>query len=93
MSTPVNVAVVGATGAVGEVMLSILARTQVSRSRNCIALASERSAGQTVAFGDKSIIVRDLATFDPSASISPCSRPAVRSRRSTRRNSPRPARS
>jgi len=65
MSTPVNVAVVGATGAVGEVMLSIL-HERGFPIKELFALASERSAGQTVAFGDKSIVVRDLATFDPS---------------------------
>jgi aspartate-semialdehyde dehydrogenase len=64
MSTPVNVAVVGATGAVGEVMLSILHERGFPINK-LYALASARSAGQTVAFGDEAIVVRDLATFDP----------------------------
>ena len=64
MSTPVTVAVVGATGAVGEVMLSILHERSFP-IKELIALASARSAGQTVKFGDEQIMVRDLATFDP----------------------------
>lgn len=59
-----KVAVVGATGAVGEVMLSILAERRFPASE-VIALASERSAGGYVKFGDDEILVRDLATFDP----------------------------
>lgn len=64
MSKQFNVAVVGATGAVGEVMLSILAERKFPVGR-IHALASERSAGGVVKFGDEEIIVRDLATFDP----------------------------
>ncbi len=59
-----RVAVVGATGAVGETMLSILAERAFPVSE-LIALASERSAGTTVNFGDDEIAVQDLATFDP----------------------------
>jgi aspartate-semialdehyde dehydrogenase len=65
MSTPVNVAVVGATGAVGEVMLSIL-HERGFPIKELYALASARSAGQTVQFGDRQVVVRDLASFDPS---------------------------
>ncbi len=64
MSKTFNVAVVGATGAVGEVMLSILAERKFPVGQ-IHALASERSAGGTVTFGDQELIVRDLATFDP----------------------------
>ena len=64
MSKTFNVAVVGATGAVGEVMLSILAERKFPVGQ-IHALASERSAGGTVTFGDEELIVRDLATFDP----------------------------
>ncbi|UNK43637.1 aspartate-semialdehyde dehydrogenase [Luteimonas sp. S4-F44] len=60
-----RVAVVGATGAVGDTMLSILAERDFPVSE-LIALASERSAGTTVKFGDEDIVVQDLATFDPS---------------------------
>ena len=64
MSTPVTVAVVGAPGAVGEVMLSILHERRFPVQR-LIALASTRSVGQFVEFGDQRIPVVDLATFDP----------------------------
>ena len=59
-----KVAVVGATGAVGETMLSVLAERKFPVSE-LVALASERSAGGEVAFGDDEVLVRDLATFDP----------------------------
>ena len=64
MSRTFKVAVVGATGTVGEVMLSILAERKFPVSE-IVALASERSAGGTVKFGNRDIVVRDLATFDP----------------------------
>jgi len=59
-----KVAVVGATGAVGETMLSVLAERKFPVGE-IVALASERSAGGEVAFGDDEAMVRDLATFDP----------------------------
>jgi aspartate-semialdehyde dehydrogenase len=58
-----DVAVVGATGAVGETMLSILAERGFPVG-NVYALASERSAGKTVSFGRRELIVEDLAEFD-----------------------------
>ncbi|MEH6457154.1 MAG: aspartate-semialdehyde dehydrogenase [Cocleimonas sp.] len=58
-----DVAVVGATGAVGEVMLQILAERNFPVG-TVYALASERSAGKRVKFGNKSLVVEDLATFD-----------------------------
>ena len=64
MSKQFKVAVVGATGAVGETMLSILAERKFPASE-VVALASERSAGDYVKFGNDEILVRDLATFDP----------------------------
>jgi len=63
MSKKFDIAVVGATGAVGETMLSILAERQFPIG-NIYALASARSAGNRVAFGDKMIVVEDLAEFD-----------------------------
>ena len=57
------VAIVGATGAVGETLLSILAERKFPISR-LIALASVRSAGDNVEFDGKSIRVLDLAEFD-----------------------------
>jgi len=58
-----DVAVVGATGAVGETMLSILAERKFP-VRNVYAVASERSAGKKVAFGNRELVVEDLAEFD-----------------------------
>ena len=59
-----TVAVVGATGAVGETMLSILAERDFPVGE-LDALASERSAGGEVEFAGRKVPVRDLATFDP----------------------------
>ena len=58
-----RVAVVGATGAVGREMLSILEERQFPADE-VIAVASSRSAGQSIAFGDGELMVRDLAKFD-----------------------------
>ncbi|MEE9444310.1 MAG: aspartate-semialdehyde dehydrogenase [Cocleimonas sp.] len=58
-----DIAVVGATGAVGEVMLEILAERNFPVG-TVYALASERSAGKRVKFGSKSLVVEDLAKFD-----------------------------
>ncbi len=58
-----DVAVVGATGAVGEVMLSILAERDFPVG-TVYALASERSVGKRISFGDKTLVVEDLAKFD-----------------------------
>lgn len=64
MGKQYRVAVVGATGAVGETMLSVLAERKFP-AREVVALASERSAGMEVAFGDDEVMVHDLASFDP----------------------------
>lgn len=63
MTKKVNVAVVGATGAVGETMLSILAERRFPVDQ-VYALASGRSAGKQVPFGDGFLVVEDLADFD-----------------------------
>ena len=63
MSGTYDIAVVGATGAVGEAMLEILAERKFPVGK-VHALASERSAGKRVAFGDRQLVVEDLATFD-----------------------------
>ena len=60
----VTVAVVGATGAVGQTMLAILEERNFPVGE-LVALASERSAGTTIRFRGQDIVVRDLATFDP----------------------------
>jgi aspartate-semialdehyde dehydrogenase len=64
MSKTYNVAIVGATGAVGEAMLSILAERQFPVGTLHL-LASERSAGAKIKYGARDIVVQDLATFDP----------------------------
>ena len=63
MSKTYDVAVVGATGAVGETMLSILAERKFPVGK-IYALASERSAGKKIEFGDKMLTVENLADFD-----------------------------
>jgi len=63
MNQKPNIAVVGASGAVGEVMLSILA-DQGYRVDHVTAVASERSAGQDVEFGNAQLEIVDLAHFD-----------------------------
>ncbi len=63
MAKKYNVAVVGATGAVGEVMLSILAQRKFPVG-DVYALASERSVGKPVPFGSRCLEAQDLAKFD-----------------------------
>jgi len=63
MSRTYDVAVVGATGAVGEAMLATLAQRRFPVGE-VYALASERSVGKRVACGERSLPVADLATFD-----------------------------
>ena len=58
-----NVAVIGATGAVGESMLDILNERKFPID-NIYALASERSEGKKVMLGNKPLTVTDLAKFD-----------------------------
>ncbi len=54
-----RVAVVGATGAVGSTMLKVMGERRFD-AREVVPLASERSAGRTVAFGDEQLEVRAL---------------------------------
>jgi aspartate-semialdehyde dehydrogenase len=63
MTKKYDVAVVGATGVVGEAMLEILAERKFPVGE-IYALASERSIGKTVNFGNREIAVSDLAEFD-----------------------------
>jgi len=63
MSAKFDVAVVGATGAVGEVMLEILEQRNFPVN-NVYPLASERSAGRKISFRGKHLTVQDLASFD-----------------------------
>ena len=63
MTNSVDVAVVGATGAVGEGMIDILEQRSFPIGR-LFPLASERSAGSTINFRGKSIRVTRLDEFD-----------------------------
>ncbi len=59
-----KVAVVGATGAVGREILKTLAERGFP-VREIVALASPRSAGQEISFGEKQVLkVRNLETYD-----------------------------
>ncbi len=58
-----KVVVAGATGNVGREMLNILAERQFPVDE-IAALASRRSLGTEVSFGDKTLKTRDLDTFD-----------------------------
>jgi len=63
MTRKFDVAIVGATGAVGETMLEILAERNFPVNK-VYPLASERSAGKKVPFGDTYLTVEDLDSFD-----------------------------
>ncbi len=63
MSEKIDIAVVGATGVVGEAMLSILGQRKFPVGK-IYALASNRSIGKTVRFGNRELHVEDLAEFD-----------------------------
>jgi aspartate-semialdehyde dehydrogenase len=58
-----RIAVVGATGNVGREMLSILSERQFPVGE-ITALASRRSIGVEVSFGEATLKCKDLATFD-----------------------------
>ena len=58
-----RVAVVGATGNVGREMLNILDERQFPVDE-IVALASRRSLGTEISFGDKTLKCKDLDTFD-----------------------------
>jgi aspartate-semialdehyde dehydrogenase len=58
-----KIAVVGATGNVGREMLNILSEREFPVDE-CFAIASRRSVGLDVSFGDKNLKCKDLETFD-----------------------------
>jgi aspartate-semialdehyde dehydrogenase len=59
-----KIAVVGATGNVGRAMLSILAERGVP-IENVMAVASERSAGREVSYGEEGVLkITPLSAFD-----------------------------
>ncbi|EHA5296209.1 aspartate-semialdehyde dehydrogenase [Salmonella enterica] len=63
MSEGWNIAILGATGAVGEALLETLAERQFPVGE-IYALARHESAGEHLRFGGKSVIVQDAADFD-----------------------------
>jgi len=63
MSKKFNIAVVGATGAVGEAMLSILAERNFPVDK-IYALASSQSVGKKLEFGKRWLKVEELDEFD-----------------------------
>lgn len=63
MSKNYDVAVVGATGAVGETMMEILEERNFPVG-NLYPLASERSVGKRIQFKGQSVKVENLADFD-----------------------------
>lgn len=57
----INIAIVGATGLVGRTFLDVLAQTDLGNKIGWIYLfASAKSAGKTVRFGQKNIVVEEL---------------------------------
>ncbi|OSQ39407.1 aspartate-semialdehyde dehydrogenase [Thalassospira mesophila] len=58
-----KIAVVGATGNVGREMLNTLAERNFP-AEEVFALASSRSIGRTISYGDDDLIVQDAARFD-----------------------------
>ena len=58
-----RVVVAGATGNVGREMLNILAEREFPADE-VAALASRRSLGTEVSYGDKALVTKDLDTFD-----------------------------
>lgn len=61
-----KVAVFGATGAVGKEMLTILAE-RMFPAETVFALATRKSVGREVSYGDKTLKVKDVETFDYSS--------------------------
>jgi len=58
-----KVAVIGATGNVGREVLSIMAEREFPADE-VVALASHRSIGREVSYGDADLTIQDLATYD-----------------------------
>ena len=97
MNRTFDVAVVGATGAVGEAMIEILEQRKFP-VRQLYPLASSRSAGKTVRFQGRDVLVGDLAEFDfsraqvglfsPGASVSAVYAPKAAAAKTTAAKAP-----
>ena len=64
MTKPINVGIVGATGQVGVAVRQILLERDFP-IENLRFFASSRSAGKELAFGDRTVVVEDAFTADP----------------------------
>ncbi|MCX7546044.1 aspartate-semialdehyde dehydrogenase [Marinicella gelatinilytica] len=63
MKEKLNIAIVGATGAVGRIIIELLESRQFPVNQLTL-LASANSAGESLSFAGKAIIVQPLETFD-----------------------------
>lgn len=63
MNEPIDIAILGATGLVGEAMIEVLAQSDLQVG-DLHLLASERSAGETRGFRGRQVPVGDAAGFD-----------------------------
>ena len=59
----INIAVVGATGNVGREILNILDEREFP-AEDVVALASTKSVGKEITFGEKTLKVKSLDTFN-----------------------------
>lgn len=63
MSEGLNMAILGATGAVGRAIIDLMMERELQIA-NLYLLASEKSAGETIRFNGKSILVQPAQEFD-----------------------------
>ena len=63
MTNKYNIAIVGATGAVGSEIIQILEQREFPVD-NLYLLASSKSKGKKIEFKEKEVIVEDLENFD-----------------------------
>ncbi|NQY42884.1 MAG: aspartate-semialdehyde dehydrogenase [Legionellales bacterium] len=62
-SSKVNVAVVGATGVVGETIIQLLDNSSITVDK-IFPLSSSRSIGKSIVFNNKNVYIEDLEGFD-----------------------------
>lgn len=89
MSDGWNIALLGATGAVGNAVLELLAERQFPVGELYV-LASENSAGETLRFEGRSLRVENAADFDWSQAQLAFSSPGATRRRAMPRRPPVP---
>ncbi|GAT76768.1 aspartate-semialdehyde dehydrogenase [Ehrlichia ruminantium] len=59
-----KIAVVGATGNVGRVILNVLSDSKVFSNSNVVALASKKSVGKKLSYGNTILEAQDLGSYD-----------------------------